>query len=67
MAPVGKEMAATLGGALGLGIGTVVFLPTVGAVTALGLLAAALAGLSGAALGGAVGRKADAPVKVGAR
>jgi hypothetical protein len=59
MAPVGQGMAATLGGALGLGLGAVILLPAVGAVTALGVIGAALAGIGGAVAGGAVGKAAD--------
>ena len=59
MAPVGKGMAATLGGALGLGLGAVILLPAVGVITALGVIGSVLAGVGGAVVGGAVGKAAD--------
>src|SRR5262245_47544158 len=46
MPPVGREMAAALGGALGLGMASVLLLPAVGAVTVLGVIGAALGGIS---------------------
>lgn len=59
MPPVGREMGATLGGALGIGIGATLFLPAVGVVTAIGVLGSALLGVAGAVAGGSAGKAAD--------
>jgi hypothetical protein len=52
---MGATMAGSILGALGLGIGVVLFVPVIGAVTVLGALAAGLMGAGGAAAGAAVG------------
>lgn len=57
MPPVGKQMGAILGGALGAGLG--LMLPGVGQITAVGLGAAALLGGGGAAAGYFAGREMD--------
>ncbi len=59
MPPAGAGMAAALGGALGLGVGVLFFVPAVGAITAFGAMAATLFGLGGAVAGGLVGKAAD--------
>jgi hypothetical protein len=52
---MGAAMAGSILGALGLGIGVVLFIPVIGAVSVLGALAAGLMGAGGAAAGVAVG------------
>ena len=59
MKPFGAPMGAALGGALGLGFGVLLFLPGVGQVTALGILASALLGAGGAVALGTAGKIAD--------
>ncbi len=52
---MGAAMAGSILGALGLGIGVILFVPVIGAVSVLGALAAGLMGAGGAAAGAAVG------------
>lgn len=59
MPSVARPMAATLGGALGIGLGATLFLPAVGAITVLGVLGSLLAGVAGAVAGGSVGHVVD--------
>jgi hypothetical protein len=59
MKPFGAPMGAALGGALGLGFGVLLFLPGVGQITALGILASALLGAGGAVALGTAGKLAD--------
>jgi hypothetical protein len=65
MPPAGAGMAAALGGALGLGLGVLIFLPAVGAITALGALASTLFGIGGAVAGGLAGKAADEALSSG--
>ena len=59
MKPFGAPMGAALGGALGLGFGVLLFLPGVGQITALGILASALLSAGGAVALGTAGKLAD--------
>ena len=52
---MGAAMAGSILGALGLGMGVILFVPVIGAITVLGALAAGLMGAGGAAAGAAVG------------
>jgi len=52
---MGAAMAGSILGALGLGIGVILFVPVIGAVSVLGALAAGLMGAGGVAAGAAVG------------
>jgi hypothetical protein len=52
---MGAAMAGSILGALGLGMGVILFVPVIGAITVLGGLAAGLMGAGGAAAGAAVG------------
>ena len=52
---MGAAMAGSILGALGLGIGVMLFVPVIGAVSVLGALAAGLMGAGGIAAGAAVG------------
>src|SRR5688572_17093509 len=52
---MGAAMAGSILGALGLGMGVILFVPVIGAITVLGALAAGLMGAGSAAAGAAVG------------